>query len=165
MKYSNKLLVELLILFVLATFAAGFFYVAKVFVVSGNSMHPTLKNHERILIDKRAYIYVDPIKSDIVGMVDPKKPDLQYIKRVVACPGDLLVVNSNEIKVNDIVIDKENEDSIIQNITVPKGYFFVMGDNRPVSYDSRDFGLVPKGDILGKAIAVIWPLANVRFIK
>lgn len=165
MKYSNRLLVELLILFVLATFTAGVSYVSRVFVVSGTSMYPTLKNGERILVDKRAYVYVDPVKGDIVGLIDPNEPNLRYVKRVVAGTGDVIESSDNEIKVNAVPLYKTSGDPVYEKLVIPKNEYFVMGDNREVSYDSREFGTVPKSNIIGKAVAVIWPPGHIRFLK
>ena len=165
MKHTNKLLVELVILFVFASIAFSFFYVAKVFVVDGTSMLPTLKNGERILVDKRAYIYVEPLKGDIVGLIDPRDSSQQYVKRVVATSGDELEINGNEVKVNGTPIYKISTYINDKKTVIPKGYYFVMGDNRNYSYDSRDFGLVPKTNILGKAVAVFWPVTKLRFIN
>lgn len=165
MKYSNKLLVELLILFIVVCLAVSFFYVAKVFIVDGTSMLPTLKSGERILVDKRAYVYVDPIKGDIVGMMDPNEPALQYVKRVIASSNDVIEVNGFDVRVNDKPIYKVSGYAQKKRIVIPKGYFFVMGDNRQVSYDSREFGLVPRSNIIGKAVAVVWPVSSMRMVK
>ena len=165
MSIGKNPLIELLILFIFLSVAVGISYVAKVFIVDGDSMFPTLKTDERIVVDKRAYIYVKPVKNDIVGMSDPTDQKLLYVKRIVATPGDIVEVNQSEVIVNDRILYNANQLMPLKEIKIPSGYYFVMGDNKGVSYDSRQFGLVPESNIIGRAVMVVWPVSNFRVLN
>ncbi len=134
--------------------------------VVGKSMEPTLFDGDQLVIDKLSYRFGEVERFDII--VFPYEPKLYYIKRVIALPGETVSIVDGEVLVNNEVIDDEFGFDIIMNygnnlpLTVPEDEYFVMGDNRNKSSDSRytDVGTIDKDDIIGKAIVRIWPFDN-----
>ncbi len=134
--------------------------------VDGQSMAPTLADHDRLIVNKAAYIswIGEPQIGDIVMLYYPNKPDKVFVKRVVAKEGDTLRIVAGKVYRNDVLMD----DSFIPPEhrshddwgpeVVPEGYYFVMGDNRNSSFDSRHWRFVPKRYIVGKVQLRWWPI-------
>ncbi|MDQ6660849.1 MAG: signal peptidase I [Chloroflexota bacterium] len=136
--------------------------------VEGTSMNPGLIDNEYVLVNKVAFLFHQPERGDVIVFHAPKDPGRDYIKRVIGLPGDTILVTSTTVTVNGDVL-KEPYISTAANPTanswkVPQNQYFVLGDNRPTSDDSRDWGFVPKDYIVGQAVAVYWPLNNWQFI-
>ncbi len=146
-------------------------------VVDGESMMPTLESGERMIVNKLNYKVGDIQRFDIVVFHAPEKKD--YIKRVIGVPGDTLEYKNDQLYINDKKVNETylqdyknqivdggtlTEDFSLLDYTgkkiIPKGYYFVMGDNRRNSKDSRHIGLVSKEKIVGKASVVFWPIEN-----
>lgn len=130
--------------------------------ISGPSMQNTLHSGQFVLVNKLAYLFHEPERGDVIVFHEPDQPGRDLIKRVIGLPGDKIVLDGSTVTVDGVQL---NEPYITQkynpgamNQTVPAGEYFVLGDNRPVSEDSRYFGFVPKDYIVGKAILVYWPL-------
>lgn len=136
--------------------------------VDGLSMAPTLADQDRLIVNKFAYRLSAPRKGDIVMFYYPIDPDKSFVKRVIAVEGDTVQIVNGRVSVNDLPMDdsfvlpeyRSHEDYGPQ--TVPPGYYFVMGDHRNNSSDSRDWGLVPKKYITGKVQVRWWPLSHAR---
>src|SRR5205085_4578406 len=138
--------------------------------VEGTSMWPRLHDGERIFVNK--LIYYDEYRwapkverGDIVVFWFPDDPSKSYIKRVIGLPGDMIEVHEGAVRVNGRDIDESYLDPRLNlshrsqpAIYVKPNYYFVMGDNRDNSSDSRIWGLVPKKYIYGKALFRYWPL-------
>ena len=146
-------------------------------VVDGESMMPTLESGERMIVNKLNYKVGDIQRFDIVVFHAPEKKD--YIKRVIGVPGDTLEYKNDQLYINDKKVNETylqdyknqivdggtlTEDFSLLDYTgkkiIPKGYYFVMGDNRRNSKDSRHIGLVSEEKIVGKASVVFWPIEN-----
>ena len=149
-----------------ATFIVTFgFQVAR---VDGISMAPTLQDHDRLIVNKLIYQVWEPHRGDIVMLYYPVDPNKSFVKRVIAEEGDTVrivngVVSVNGIQLDDAYVLPENrsfEDWGPE--TVPAGYFFVMGDHRNNSSDSRHWGMVPKKYIIGKVQIRWWPVPSAR---
>jgi signal peptidase I len=132
--------------------------------VEGRSMEPTLENQDRLVVNKLAYRLGDPQVGDIVMLYYPMDPDKSYVKRVIGEPGDTIRivdghVYRNELPLRDDFIKQEfrSHDDLASE-TVPKAHYFVMGDHRNDSSDSRDWGFVPKKYIVGKVQLRWWPI-------
>lgn len=130
--------------------------------ISGPSMQNTLQSGQFVLVNKLAYLFHQPERGDVIVLHEPDQPGRDLIKRVIGLPGDTIVLDGNNVTVDGVQL---NEPYITQKFnpgaqtqTVPSNEYFVMGDNRPQSEDSRYFGFVPKDYIVGKAILVYWPL-------
>jgi signal peptidase I len=140
------------------------------FDVDGMSMEPKLHNGERLMVDKASYLFHPPARGDVVVFVAPPQPTLDYVKRIIGLPGDTIsVVNGvptvNGVTLKEFYVDPHQmgasqTDRTIQNLVVPAGEYFVMGDNRIESFDSRSWGFLPKKNIIGRATLVYWPLGK-----
>ncbi len=136
--------------------------------VDGFSMEPTLNNGEFIIINKLAYKFGSPSIGDVIVFHYPRDPTQEYIKRVIGLPGDQVKVSAGEVYVNG---KKLTEPYIAQppryygEWVVPAGGLFVLGDNRNNSSDSHNWGDVPMGNIIGKALFVYWPPDQWGFIQ
>lgn len=132
--------------------------------VEGTSMLPMLKDQDRLFINKMVYRVEDIHRGDVVVFLYPRDHSKSYIKRVIALPGDDLRIDHGEVFVNrKRVVEKyvptrfEDERSQAEMVVPPHEYF-VMGDHRSISSDSRDFGPVERNLIYGKAAFVYWPM-------
>ena len=136
--------------------------------VDGLSMAPTLSDQDRLIVNKFAYRLSAPRKGDIVMFYYPIDPDKSFVKRVIAVEGDTVRIVDGRVYVNDVAMDdsfvlpeyRSHEDLTLE--VVPRGYYFVMGDHRNNSSDSRDWGMVPKKYITGKVQVRWWPLSHAR---
>ena len=134
--------------------------------VEGQSMAPTLADQDRLIVNKLAYRLADPQRGDIVMLYYPMNPDKSFVKRVIAEPTDTVRIVDGRVYVNDVPLRDEyvpaeyrsHDDYGPQNI--PEGYYFVMGDHRNNSSDSRHWGFVPKKYIIGKVQLRWWPVPN-----
>ncbi len=142
-------------------------YVVQAFKVQGTSMSPELLDGERILVNKFLYRFADIGRGDVVVFWYPEDPKLSFIKRVVGLPGETVEVRNGKVYVDGILID---EPYVVMNNAdrrsfasqeIRPGHYFVLGDNRRGSNDSRSWGLVPERYISGKAFVRIWPLKDV----
>lgn len=131
--------------------------------VEGTSMLPRLENSDRLFINKFVY-RVSPIeRGDIVVFHYPRDPEKSYIKRVIGLPGDHLRIDQGTVYINGkrliekYVPEEYRDDRSMAQIVVPEDSYFVMGDHRSISSDSRDFGPVDRSLIYGKAVFVYWP--------
>ncbi len=130
--------------------------------IDGPSMQNTLQNGQYVLVNKTAYIFHAPERGDIIVFHQPNKPDRDLIKRVIGLPGDKITMDSTNVWVNGVELQDpyvfEPGNPNTGPITVSANNYFVLGDHRKVSEDSRYFGQVPKDDIVGKAVLVDWPI-------
>ncbi|CRK80506.1 signal peptidase I [Neobacillus massiliamazoniensis] len=151
-------------------------------VVDGLSMMPTLKNQDRMIVNKLSYEIGKPQRFDIIVFHAPENKD--YIKRVIGLPGDKIEYKNDTLYVNgkaykEPYLDEYKkqvtdgpltdpftlDETAVGQKTVPKGELFVMGDNRRFSKDSRHIGAVPMNKVIGKATVVYWPLKDAHFVK
>lgn len=136
--------------------------------VEGTSMMPSLQNDERIFINKFVYRFgiSDIGRGDTVVFLYPGDPTKSYIKRVIGIPGDVIEIDNGKVIVNSRPISEpyvaeDNRDSIpMPRKIVPPDQYFVLGDHRSSSNDSRSWGYVPRQNIYGKAVFVYWPLED-----
>ncbi len=138
------------------------------FNIEGTSMEPSLHNQELILVDKWTYLFRPPARGDVIVFVAPPQPDQDYIKRVIALPGDTLTIQNTTVIVNGVTLNEtyvnpnnqgnQYDYKHISNMVIPPDDYFVLGDNRAGSSDSRAWGFVPKSNIIGRAALVYWPL-------
>lgn len=136
-------------------------YVVTPVRVSGSSMANTLKNGEILLLNKFEYRFSDIKRFDIVVV---KAHGERIIKRVIGLPGETLKYENGILYINDKMIEEDYLDEVTKDFTyegkIPDECYFVMGDNRDDSLDSRYFGCFPKKDILGHASFVLFPFAK-----
>jgi len=138
-------------------------FVIQVSVVRGNSMEPCLHDGDRLVVDRVSYNLGEVCRGDVVVLRYPRNPEVDFVKRVVGLPGDRIVMRRGVLYVNDTMADDYGciaDHQALAELTVPADNFFVLGDNRPISCDSRDFGLVAHSLLKGRVRARFWPLAN-----
>ena len=136
--------------------------------VEGLSMAPTLDDQDRLIVNKLVYRLSSPRRSDIVMLYYPLNPDKSFVKRVIAEEGDQVRIVDGRVYVNDVPLPddyvpeeyRSHDDWGPQ--VIPEGYYFVMGDHRNNSSDSRHWGMVPKKYIIGKVQVRWWPVPQAR---
>jgi signal peptidase I len=159
-------IVEILALTILIFLVVRF--VAQSYYVKGISMQPGLVNGQYVMVNKVTYLFHGPERGDVIIFHYPKDVSQDFIKRVIGLPGDTITTDRDHVTVDGKILN-ETYVSVPYNLEgktwkVPAGQYFVMGDNRPQSDDSRLWGFVPKDYIIGKAIVAFWPLNNFHFI-
>lgn len=151
---------------VLASIAVSVFIILFLYQpvrVEGTSMVPMLQDQDRLFINKLAYRVGEVRPNDVVVFRYPRDPTKSYIKRVIALPGDHIRIDHGRVYVNGLrlvepyVPVRYTDERSQPEMTVPAGEYFVMGDHRSISSDSRDFGPVERQLIYGKASFVYWP--------
>lgn len=141
-------------------------------VVSGDSMKPNLYSGELLLIRKVGYNAHTIKRFDIVVIkaTDADGKEEEIIKRVIGLPGEHISYKNNKLYVNDNLVEESyskrdttdfNLEEICTCSNIPKGKYLVLGDNRPISKDSRTIGLIDEEDIVGKAVVRIWPINKI----
>jgi len=138
-------------------------FVIQVSVVRGNSMEPALHDGDRLVVDRVTYNLGSVSRGDVVVLRYPRNPEVDFVKRVVGLPGDRIAMRAGVLFVNGeaaddygCIPDRENLDELV----VPQREFFVLGDNRPISCDSREFGLVAEHLLKGRVRARFWPIST-----
>ena len=130
-------------------------------VVRGKSMAPGISDGDRILIETWSYAFDSVERGEVVALRSPVEPELDYIKRVIGLPGDEVLIQAGQVFVNGERLDEpyavETAGGVYQWTRVSEGHFFVLGDNRPHSSDSREFGLVPREFLRGRVRLRVWP--------
>jgi signal peptidase I len=131
--------------------------------VEGTSMQPGLRDQDRLFIDKFFFRFEKISRGDVIVFHYPRDPEKSYIKRVVALPGDRLRIDHGQVWLNgkrllENYVPEEYRDSrSYAEMVVPEDTYFMMGDHRSISSDSREFGPVERSLIYGKAVFVYWP--------
>ena len=146
-------------------------YIATPVIVSGDSMKPNLHDKEMLIVRKIGY-NSDAIKRFDIVVIE--EDDEEIIKRIIGLPGEHISYKKNKLYVNDELVEQNykfydtedfNLEEICTCLSIPEGKYLVLGDNRPVSKDSRIIGLVDEKDILGEAIFRIWPISKIGSIN
>ncbi len=184
----TKTLVDIIKALALAAFF--FFVVQAVlqnYQVLGQSMEPNLHSGQHVIVNKAAYMSVDldslskfipfyevdgeselqlfgePQRGDVVVVRSPQESGKRLVKRIVALPGDSLEIEDGVLSINDRAIDEPyvlGKTRSRERMTIPDDHYFVLGDNRPQSNDSNNFGPIHRSQIVGKAWLAYWPLEN-----
>ena len=143
-------------------------FVGQIARVDGLSMEPTLADHDRLVVNKWIYRVSEPRQGDIVMLYYPINPDKSFVKRVIAEEGDTVRIVDGRVYVNDVPMrddfvpaEYRSHDDWGPQV-IPEGYYFVMGDHRNNSSDSRHWGFVPKKYIIGKVQVRWWPVPHAR---
>ncbi len=150
------------------------FFILQPFYVKGASMEPNFHDNEYLIIDELSYRLHQPARGDVIVLRNPSQPSEFLIKRVIGLPGDRLTINDGEIT----VFDTAHPDGAILNeseylppdritfghldVTLGQNEFYVLGDNRPASLDSRIFGPVMRTQIIGRTAVRAWPVYRAR---
>jgi signal peptidase I len=139
--------------------------------VEGTSMLPRLEDRDRLFINKFVYHLSAIERGDVVVFHYPRDPEKSYIKRVIALPGDRLRIDHGVVVLNgerqaEVYVPEEYRDRrSMAEMVIPEGAYFMMGDHRSISSDSREFGPVERSLIYGKAVFVYWPSRDAGVVR
>lgn len=163
-----------IVLVLLAAFLVRSFIVQP-FVVQGSSMEPTFQDQDYLVVDKIKYRLGNPNRGDIIVFKAPKDTSQNYIKRIIGLPGEKVTIEENSVKINGQALDEtylpeslvgNNADgSFFLEQTLGEHEFFVLGDNRNHSSDSRSWGPLPEGNIVGRAVITVFPFEDFGVIQ
>ena len=182
-EWTESIVIALILALLIRTF------IIQAFKIPSGSMIPTFEIGDRIFVSKFIYgarvpftnirlpALRQPQRGDIVVFVSPETPKKDFVKRLIALEGETVEIKNGKILINGKEID--GPASVKSNhyynrgdygkegaaVTVPKGFYFALGDNSANSRDSRYWGFVPKPNLIGKAILVYWPISRIRVIR
>jgi signal peptidase I len=148
-------------------------FIAQPFIVSGASMDPTFMNGQYLIVDELTYRLAAPERGDVVIFKYPKDPSQYFIKRIIGLPGETVNIVPNRVSVtktddSEVVLEEEyvvNEGNGSNlTVTLRDDEYFVMGDNRPESSDSRFWGVLPRENIIGRALVRLLPLQSATIL-
>lgn len=160
-----------------AIFLVIYIFLFRPFQVNGRSMFPNFENNEYVLTNIISLRFEELKRGDVVVFKAPQEVEKDYIKRVIAVAGEKVSLKDSQVYIND---KKLNESAYLSpdvktegraflaeggSYEIKPGEFFVLGDNRPVSSDSREWGPVKKTEIIGKSFFVYWPVGKMKVIK
>lgn len=150
------------------------YFLIQPFYVKGASMEPNFYDHEYLIIDEISYRFNQPQRGDIVVFKYPKDPKQFFIKRVVGLPGERVKIEDNKIYIDGTILNEAYLDSGAETVLALRGYgdvvlgsdeYFLLGDNRSQSLDSRSFGPVKREYIIGRTWLRGWPFNRVTFFS
>lgn len=159
--FALLFLLVVLPIFAVLLFGVIYLFIAQPFQIVGVAMAPNYVNGQYFIANKLAYKTTEPARSDVIIFKAPKNPEKDYIKRIIGLPRETISISKGDVYVNGNKLDesayikagvKTYAQSFLhegQSVTVPEKQYFVLGDNRPFSSDSRDFGFVPEENIIG----------------
>ena len=144
-------------------------FIAQPFIVSGASMVPTFLNGQYLIVDELSYRFEAPKRGDVIIFRYPKDPSQFFLKRIIGLPGETVILAGGAVSVQKtdgktVLLDESyvaNQGSANQSYKVPTAEYFVMGDNRPESSDSRTWGFVPRANIVGRAFLRLLPVQTI----
>lgn len=164
------------VVFAIAIFMFVYLLIMQPHKIKGSSMYPNFPDGEYLLTDKVTYRFGVPKRGDVVVFKAPVAENEEFIKRIIGLPEDKVEVKDGKVYVNDIQLDESYlpEDLVTSggfflpegtSIIVPDNNYFVMGDNRPHSSDSRSWGFISKNEITGRAWLIYWPIENAGTVQ
>jgi|SRR3989344_2432971 len=150
------------------------YFLFQPFIVKGESMVPNFHSGDYLIVNEIFYKISNPKRGDVVVLKYPFDLKQRFIKRIIGLPGETVVVKDGKITISSdgksVLLDEEKYLSNIKstdgnvNVNLGADEYFVLGDNRPSSYDSRRWGILPKEDIIGRAMMRIYPFTNMSYI-
>lgn len=153
-------------MFAIVLVALAKHFIFDIMPVSGLSMYPNFHNRDVIVLNKISYNLVPPQRGDVIVLRFPGDPNHErYIKRLIGLPGEKVTILNGKILINEIPLRETYIPSSIMTspdieVTLKGDDYYLLGDNRPVSSDSRIWGPAKKNDFVGKTFAIIWPRSN-----
>ena len=144
------------------------YFLFQPFIVKGESMSPNFETGDYLIVDEITYRFSNPQRGDVIVFNYPKDTTQRFIKRVIGLPGETVDVKNGEVSItengkttilNEKYLPNDLKTYGDANVTLKADEYFVLGDNREYSYDSRSWGIVPRSDIIGKAFLRIFPVA------
>ncbi len=150
------------------------YFLFQPFFVKGQSMEPSFENGDYLIIDELSYRLGDPQRGDVVVFRYPNDVSQRYIKRVIGLPGETVEVKNGNVAITNSEGEKVLDESLYLSgvetpgdiiTTLAEEEYFVLGDNRPSSFDSRSWGILPGKDIIGKVAVRAWPFTDFTKIE
>ncbi len=151
------------------------YFLFQPFIVSGYSMEPSYSNGDYLIVDEISYRFREPERGEVVVFRYPEDPTLRHIKRIVGLPGEEIVIDDSKIKIiytngQEITL---NESDYLDNfktgekieISLGPSDYFVLGDNRAASFDSRRWGSLPRDYIIGRAVIRVFPVSDFGILR
>ncbi len=150
------------------------YFIFQPFIVKGESMVPNFQSGDYLIVDQVSYRIGDPKRLDVIVFKYPLDATQRYIKRIIGLPGETVEIKNGEITISEgtknltlnekkYLPDLLNTDGNLRT-TLSDNEYFVLGDNRPFSYDSRRWGVLPRKDIIGKAVFRVFPISDMSLI-
>lgn len=169
-EYIEALLISVVLALLIITF------VAQSFLVEGSSMEPSLHHGQRLMVEKISYRFGQPKRGEVVVFKYPGDRRRKFIKRVIGLPGDEILIKNGFLHINGVRMEEDFINGPTYGtysapsygpVLVPNDHYFVLGDNRRNSDDSRypDVGFVPKKEFVGRALFIYWPLTQIGMVK
>jgi len=165
------------VVFSVAIFLFIYLLILQPHKIKGNSMQPNFPDGEFLLTDKVTYRFREPERGDVIVFKPPGSQGEEFIKRIIGLPGEKVSLSNGSIFINGLKLNEVDylDPSVLtlgisfltegNQITVSDESYFVAGDNRPHSSDSRAFGPIEKSSITGRAWVVYWPVSEIGFIQ
>lgn len=146
------------------------YFIFEPFYIPSGSMEPTLQENDRIIVSKFNYYFQETKRGDIIVFKYPRDTKRNFVKRVIAVGGETMAVKSSRLYINGQPVAEDYlppglRFSDFGPVEVPAGYYFMMGDNRNNSDDSRVWGLLPENLIVGKALVLYWPPGRIGAVR
>ena len=150
------------------------FYVVQPFIVEGSSMEPNFHDRQYIVIDKASYRFRQPSRGEVIVFHPPTELSQNYIKRIIGLPGEIIEIRDGDVFVNNIRLNEAylgdsnhttNEGNQKEPVTLGPDEYFVMGDNRSHSSDSREWGVLSKSYIEGRTWFIAYPPQQFQFVR
>ena len=141
-------------------------YLVKPFYVRGASMEPNFHDYEYLVVDELSYRLREPARGEVVVLKDPLDPSQYFIKRIIGLPGEHVVVRDGAVRINGKILDESAylEDSVRttgrDDVTLQTDEYYLLGDNRQASLDSRVFGPLDKSEFVGRTWIRAWPVSQ-----
>jgi len=151
------------------------YFLFQPFFVKGESMAPSFENGDYLIVDEISYRFRNPKRGEVIVFKYPSDPSQCFIKRIIGLPGETVEIKNGKVRIyKNGKVQVLNESSYLNSgvftqgnlrISLRKDEYFVMGDNRAFSYDSRRFGVVPRKDIIGRVVLRVLPFISFREFK
>jgi signal peptidase I len=141
------------------------YFVATIFVVEGISMAPNFQDREYLVVDKISYLLKKPERGDVAVLKFPGRMEEKYIKRIIGLPNETIEIKDNQIFINGLKLTEEYLPPHVKTqpdmtVHLSENEYFVLGDNRENSNDSRFWGTLPKENLIGRAVFILYPFSN-----
>lgn len=148
------------------------FYIAEPFIVNGASMDPTFSTGQFLIVDRLSYRFQQPARGEVIVFEYPNNPSIYYIKRIIGLPGETVSIKNGKVSISDLAhpedfaltepyIEASHASTDSAKVTLGPSEYFVMGDNRSQSSDSRAWGPLDKSYIIGRPAARLFPISTV----
>lgn len=149
------------------------FFIAQPFIVSGQSMTPTFENGDYLIVDQLSYRFEEPKRGDVIVFHNPNSTAQFYIKRIIGLPGERVSIDGTVVEIrneahpegialSEPYLGSKREDR--REVALQADEYFVMGDNRGASFDSRNWGPLKKNFITGRALLRLWPVTQAEVL-